>query len=115
MLRLFLTALVAVFLCAASVFARDNGQWGHVDPEIRKWIGSLKNKQGMGCCDTADGFDAEWDTQGNQYRVRIDGAWYTVPHHAVLDAPNRLGVAKVWYLTIEGKVEIRCFLPGSGT
>lgn len=114
---------VAILLVAAiwslwflgGVFARDNGQWGNVDPAIRDWIHSLKNKHGIGCCDTADGYDAEWDTQGNRYRVRIEGQWYVVPPEAVLDVPNRLGVPKVWYLKPDGHVTIRCFLPGGGT
>jgi hypothetical protein len=100
-----------------SADARDNGQWGNVDPSIREWIESLRNKNNVGCCDTADGYDAQWDTLGpdGTYRVFINGQWHVVPPEALLTVPNRLGVPKVWWVPGgDTGVIIRCFLPGAG-
>jgi hypothetical protein len=76
---------------------------------------------GDGCCDTADGHPAEyeWDIATNGYKVRIDGEWYAVPPNAVIEEPNRLGYATVWYWwswSLDGRKtnHIRCFLPGAG-
>jgi hypothetical protein len=106
---------------ATGTSARDYGQYSNVDPAIREWIESLKDKTGLGCCATADGHPAEyeWDIAGNQYKVRIEGAWYVVPDEAVVDGPNKLGYATVWYWwswDIDGEktYHIRCFLPGPG-
>jgi hypothetical protein len=101
--------------------ARDSGQYRDVDPAIREWIQGLKDKAGQGCCDTADGHPAEyeWDIAGNRYKVRIEGEWYDVPEEAVIDGPNKLGYATVWYWwswEFDGRKvhHIRCFLPGPG-
>src|SRR5262249_45991956 len=96
--RLMIALLSGVAL-AADCAARDHGQYGNVDPAIREWVQSLTDKTGQGCCATADGYPAEyeWDTVGNRYKVRIDGQWYEVPAEAVVDEPNKLGYATVWY------------------
>jgi hypothetical protein len=116
---------VAVLLLAVSspaeAPARDRGQYRDVDPALRQWIEGLKDKAGQGCCDTADGYPAEyeWDIAGKRYRVRIEGEWYVVPDEAVIDGPNKLGYATVWYWAewdVDGGMiaHIRCFLPGPG-
>jgi hypothetical protein len=51
--------------------------------------------------------------------VRIEGEWYVVPVEAVIEGPNKLGYATVWYWSsweLDGKKlhHIRCFLPGPG-
>jgi hypothetical protein len=104
---------------ATEAAARDYGQYRDVDPEVRQWIQGLKDKTGKGCCDTADGHPAEyeWDIAGNRYKVRIEGEWYVVPTEAVIDGPNKLGYATVWYWwswELDGNKihHIRCFLPG---
>jgi hypothetical protein len=114
-------AALACVACATDVAARDYGQYSNVDPAIRKWIEGLKDKTGQGCCATADGHPAEyeWDIAGNHYKVRIEGEWHDVPAEAVIDEPNRLGYATVWYwwtFDLDGQkaYHIRCFLPGSG-
>ncbi len=116
--------MVALLLSVASTIdtsARDYGQYRNVDPAIREWIQGLRDKTGQGCCATADGHPAEyeWDTAGSRYKVRIEGQWYVVPDEAVIDEPNKLGYATVWYWwswDIEGEktYHIRCFLPGPG-
>jgi hypothetical protein len=117
----FLIALLLAFAPVAEAPARDHGQYRDTDPGLRKWIEGLKDKTGRGCCDTADGYPAEyeWDMAGNRYRVRIEGEWYVVPPEAVIEEPNRLGYATVWYWItweLDGKeyFHIRCFLPGPG-
>lgn len=102
---------------SVSAFARDDGRYSQTDPEIKAWVHGLKDKNGAGCCDTADGYPAEvdWDTDTGRYRVRIDGEWYVVPDDAVLEEPNRIGYATVWYWHKDGVPQIRCFLPGGGT
>jgi hypothetical protein len=116
MLARTLVALTVV-LASVGTYARDNGQYTQVSPEIRTWVEGLTDKQGHGCCATADGFrpeEVEWDTSENSYRVRIDGHWFTVPDEAVVKEPNRIGYAIVWYYVYAGTLTIRCFLPGSG-
>jgi hypothetical protein len=113
--------LILTVAAAASAAARDYGQYRNADPAMRKWIQELKDKSGQGCCDTADGHPAEyeWNIASNGYKVRIEGDWYNVPATAVIDEPNRLGYATVWYWwswELDGRKvhHIRCFLPGAG-
>lgn len=108
---------LSVVLVALAAEAHDNGQYAQVDPAIRRWIEGLTDRQGRGCCATADGFRPEevvWDMEGNHYKVMIKGKWYVVPEGAVITEGNRVGYAIVWYYTNNGEVTIRCFLPGSG-
>jgi hypothetical protein len=120
-LRLLMIAFLLSVAAGADTSARDYGQYRDVDPAIKEWVQQLTDKNGQGCCATADGHQAEyeWDTDGNNYKVRIEGEWYTVPPEAVIEEPNKLGHATVWYWwdwSIDGKKthHIRCFLPGPG-
>jgi len=122
--KISLPLVTAMLLIVAPVIktpARDNGQYSNSDPTLRQWVQGLKDKSGHGCCETADGHPAEfeWDIAGNRYRVRIEGEWYDVPVEAVIEEPNKLGYATVWYWTtweLDGKAtyHIRCFLRGPG-
>jgi hypothetical protein len=116
-----MVGLLLSVVATTDTSARDYGQYRDVDPAIREWVQGLKDKTGQGCCATADGHPAEyeWDTAGNRYKVRIEGQWYDVPAEAVVDEPNKLGYATVWYWWSwerDGKktYHIRCFLPGPG-
>jgi hypothetical protein len=118
---LMIALLARVALHTEGALARDYGQYGGVDPAIREWIQGLKDKAGQGCCDTADGHPAEyeWDIASNGYKVRIEGEWYVVPEEAIINGPNKLGYATVWYWwswELDGRKvnHIRCFLPGPG-
>jgi hypothetical protein len=108
---------LAVVLACAPALARDNGQWAQADPAIKQWIENLKNKNNVLCCSNADGYDVQWETRGDKYRVFIYGTWWEVPPIAILDVPNRLGAPRVWYITLwhDGKPtpSITCFLPGA--
>jgi hypothetical protein len=116
-----MVGLLLSVIAITDTSARDYGQYRDVDPAIREWVQGLKDKAGQGCCATADGHPAEyeWDTAGNRYKVRIEGQWYDVPAEAVVEEPNKLGYATVWYWwswELDGKkiYHIRCFLPGPG-
>lgn len=104
---------IAIFSGVA--LPKDNGQWGNIDPETKAWFESLKDKNGIGCCDTSDGTrveDPDWRvTDTGRYEIKIGDRWFLIPPEAVLDGNNRVGFAIVW---IAGG-KIRCFLPGSGT
>lgn len=111
-------AAVAVLLAMgiAGASAHDN-----MSQELNGWLKGLKNKSGEGCCDTADGYPAEaqWDRTTNKYRVFIEGEWYEVPDHAIIEKPNRIGYAMVWWYPSSNTVgkrtpNIRCFIPGAG-
>lgn len=110
----FLLLLIALLLLLPLAHAKDDGRYEN--SPLKDWVRGLKDKNGNGCCDTADGFPAEveWDTEREHYRVRIDGAWYVVPDTAVLDQPNKLGYPMVWYWRQNGVPQIRCFIPGAG-
>lgn len=123
-MKTLLAAIVVLLACVTSIPAHD----GHhtymlvedidtVPPEIRRWIERLTDKQGRGCCSTADGYpaEAEYDRDSNSYRVRIGGTWYAVPDVAVITEGNRIGYAMVWYYIGEDEqVAIRCFIAGTG-
>jgi hypothetical protein len=39
----------------------------------------------------------EYDIAAEHYRVRVDGKWHDVPGDAVLDGPNKFGLAMVCF------------------
>jgi hypothetical protein len=93
----------------------DNGQWAQATPQMREWFGKLQSRNHLLCCQDADGFDAQWDTVDGMYRVFDGTRWVVVPNVAIVDGPNLIGVAKVWWQrdrtgAISG---IRCFMPGA--
>ena len=112
-----ITIACTLVLASVGTQARDNGQYSQVSPDIKKWVEGLTDRQGRGCCATADGFrpdEVDWDIAENSYRVMIGGKWFTVPDGAVIKETNRIGYALVWCYISNGSVFIRCFLPGSG-
>jgi hypothetical protein len=110
----------AVLLCALASnlgHARDRGQFGNVNPDLKAWFESLKSGKGP-CCSDADGTaisDADWESGNGHYRVRVEGEWVEVPDEAVITEPNRVGRTMVWPIRGYGGVTIRCFMPGSMT
>ena len=109
--------LVVALLVGLSntAFAGDDGRYAN-DP-LKYWFDNLTSGNGN-CCSFADGLsisDIDWDTKEGHYRVRLHGEWIDVPNSSVVTEPNRYGPAVVWpYMDSDGKVYIRCFLPGSG-
>lgn len=109
------TIVVLVLVFAAwQVFARDlDGRYAQ--SPLKDWIKSLKDKNGVSCCDDADGEDVDgWDIVDGHYWVRVKGQWLIVLPHAKLDVPNRLGYPRAWIYHEQGQAKIRCFLPGAG-
>ena len=97
--------------------ARDRGQFADTSPELKAWFESLKSAKGP-CCSDADGTaisDADWQSGGGCYRVRIEGEWVDVPEDAVISEPNRVGRTMVWPIRGYLGLTIRCFMPGSMT
>lgn len=116
-MRARLTAVVLA--CAISIlspaYARDNGQWTQVNPDLRGWFDSLRNQRGVQCCSFADGLsidDPDWDMKDRSYRVRIKGEWIVVPPENLVVSPNKIGRAVVWPYEEGGRTLIRCFIPG---
>jgi hypothetical protein len=112
-------ALAAMLLGLASHpgHARDRGQFGNVNPELKAWFESLKSGKGP-CCSDADGTaisEADWQSANGHYRVRIEGEWVDVPDDAVITEPNRVGRTIVWPIRGYLGLTIRCFMPGSMT
>lgn len=109
--------VIAVFINIA--IAHSPEHFSQMGESNEKWIRGLKNSKGVLCCDGKDGFDAQYDTKDGQYRVYLYNQWWVVPDEALIDEPNKLGVAQVWYSTYWNKpnvptVMIRCFIPGAG-
>lgn len=111
--------------------AFDSGQYEGVDPQLRSWFKGVKSKNGVPCCDMADGHQTDFKVdEAGHYFVPIaevqDGlnpVWMRVPDNAVITSqgnPNDRAV--VWYVRqgpppIPGgppNVFIRCFVPVGG-
>lgn len=84
---------------------------------LKPWFDSLKSKNGP-CCSDADGTalaDVDWRSRDGHYQVRLEGEWFDVPNDALITEPNRAGRTMVWPFYLEGRPQIRCFMPGSMT
>jgi len=96
--------------------ARDDGRYAN--SPLKPWFESLHSKDGIQCCDNADGMvlaDVDWDIKDGHYRVRLDGQWIDVPNDRVITEPNRAGRTMVWPYYLDGNPTIRCFMPGTMT
>jgi hypothetical protein len=116
---LLVFAIVSGLIAACTIhlsLAKDNGQFA-ASP-LKSWFDKLASGKGL-CCSFADGVaieDVDWDTKDGSFRVRLSGQWVIVPDAAVVTEANRFGQAVVWpYQDQDGKVQIRCFIPGAGT
>ena len=101
--------LILLLLCAPAL-AHDPGH-----PELDEWFNRLRSSRGL-CCSFADGFavsDVDWESKGGHYRVRLENNGIDVPDDGLIAEPNRTGRTMVWPLWVDGKVFIRCFIPGS--
>lgn len=112
-LRTITCAAIASALWVNHAYPRDPSGTFANSPN-REWFDSLTSAKGP-CCSSADGktlSDLDWDTQGDHYRVRIDGQWIIVPREALVTAPNLIGRTMVWPLYLHDGISIRCFMPG---
>lgn len=98
--------------------AHDDGRFA--DSPLKPWFDALRSEKGL-CCSFADELaiaDVDWDTkregQQVQYRARLDGEWIDIPDAAVIAEPNKYGRTVIWpYKDLDGKTQVRCFLPGA--
>jgi hypothetical protein len=110
----FIVAYMCVLGCA---FAHD-----HEHPELDPWYKSLTNQNGGSCCDGSDAYsvlDPDWEPTADPkkpYRVKVDSYpdWVYVDASSVVKQTNKIGIAKVWPVYVDGKPMVRCFMPGSG-
>jgi hypothetical protein len=113
---ILLRVAVLVVLAWHAAFGRDlDGKYAQSDNH--EWVHGLHSPSGTWCCDLSDGHtitDADWQTKGGRYQVRIDGQWIDVPEDAVITEPNRIGQTVVWYVRHDGVPAVTCFLPGGG-
>lgn len=106
--------MVTAFIFATHVHARNTDGRYAASP-LKDWFDALRSEKGL-CCSNADGLtvrDADWDANGEHYRVRLDGEWLEVPNEAVVRRPNLFGTAVVWPYQENGKTAIRCFIAGA--
>jgi hypothetical protein len=112
--------VILLILIVSPARARDDGRYAN--SPLKQWFDSLKSEKGP-CCSDADGSavtDADWESKGGKYRVRLEGQWWDVPDDAVITEPNRAGRTMVWPIYYRSlgsmvRVDIRCFMPGSMT
>ncbi|WP_247386359.1 MULTISPECIES: hypothetical protein [unclassified Bradyrhizobium] len=98
---------------ATSAAAHDDGRFAN--SPLKPWFESLQAGSGK-CCTDADGYmvaDVDWESDRGRYRVRIDDAWVEVPDGALVTGPNRFGRTMVWKHYLDGRPQVRCFMPGS--
>jgi len=111
-----LTLSLVVACLAGGVTARDlDGRYAN--SPLKQWFDNLKSGRGL-CCSMADGqsvADPDWESKDGHYRVRLENNWIDVPDDALITEPNRAGRTMVWPLLFDGKISIRCFMPGSMT
>jgi hypothetical protein len=111
-LRPLLLVLGALIFVSGTALAVDRGQFENVPDDIRAWFKGVHSPNGVPCCDISDGHRTEYDVRAGAYWVPINGLWWRVPEKAIIrNAGNPLGEAVVWYVSLRGSIEIRCFVP----
>src|SRR6201982_34518 len=102
----------ALLFTSGIAHAVDRGQFENVADDVRTWFKGVRSPDGRPCCDVADGHRTIYDVRAGSYWVPIDGVWWRVPERAVVrNAGNPVGEAVVWYVSVRGNIEIRCFVP----
>ncbi len=110
--RALLLILGALIFVSGTARAVDRGQFENVPDDIRAWFKGVRSPSGVPCCDISDGHRTDYDVREGAYWVPINGLWWRVPEKAIiLNAGNPLGEAVVWYASLRGNIEIRCFVP----
>src|SRR4051794_10750275 len=115
-LRALLLVLGALVLVSGAAPAVDRGQFEDVPDDIRAWFKGVRSPTGAFCCDISDGHRTIYEVRAGGYWVPIEGVWWPVPEKAVVrNAGNPLGEAVVWYVSVRGNIEIRCFVPADAS
>src|ERR1700756_3620354 len=89
MKRLAVTAIVT--LMTLPTLARDNGQWGGVDPAVRQWFQSLRQPDHprLSCCGEADAFEADnFEVENDHYVAVITDGEGVIPNGTRIAVPN---------------------------
>lgn len=110
-----IVAAAVISLHLGIAYAREGD--GHSKSPLAGWFSGLKSERGP-CCSDADGdvvLDSDWTVKDGHYRVFVAQEWVDVPDSAVIKEPNLDGRTIVWPLYIDGRPQIRCFIPGSMT
>lgn len=99
------------------------GEWDQyrLNETQMNWFKSVRSKQGILCCNIADGHPTAMDHRVDGYYIpnplNPSGEWLKVPPEALtIPATNPVGVATVWYVQngVES-IHIRCFVPEAET
>src|SRR6266403_5796860 len=107
-----LVLLVSLTFFTGAALAVDHGQFENVPDDIRAWFKGVRSPAGVPCCDISDGHRTEYDVRSGAYWVPINGLWWRGPEKAIVrNARNPLGEAVVWYASLRGNIEVRCFVP----
>jgi hypothetical protein len=111
--------LALLLALTSSAYAIDTDGFSlKLSPDQRDYVKSLKNNDGVPCCDDADGVEAEVrDTElgaTSGFDVRINGQWLPADKSALIQ-PNKLGVNRVWWADFGDGPFIRCLLVGAGS
>jgi hypothetical protein len=113
-LLILAAAMLAIAAFMDGAYAFDSEKWG-ADAATRQWFKSLRNGNGLSCCDFADGArieDPDWrELDDGSAEVFAKGAWHVIPPDKVLKGTNRVGYPILWWPN--NWPEPSCFLPGS--
>ena len=98
-----------ILLIAWSVVAN---QWPGLTDAQRGWFARQFNSRGEVCCTDADGHRIDqWDIRNGHYRAFFDGRWLDITDDIVLQGPNAVNSAVLWFNYSNLP---RCFIPGPG-
>lgn len=115
-------ALLMLTRMAHANWDRVAGEWEpyRLNETQMNWFRSVRNKQGVPCCDISDGHPTEMQRREDGIYIpdpiHVGGPWLLVPKEAMTTpGGNPVGVATVWYV-IQSKqddqyIHIRCFVP----
>lgn len=116
---LFILLAVWEVTHAHADWKRVAGEWEQyrLNESQMQWFKSVRSKQGVPCCNIADGHPTEMKRLEDGYWIpnslQPTGAWLKVPELALTIPPNNpIGVAVVWYVQNGvDSIQIRCFVP----
>lgn len=109
-------AALAVLLASTALAKPPPGT--DLNGPVHHWFARQYPRSGAWCCNISDGHvlkNGDWKMGKTNFWVRIEGAWYKVPAHALVDpkgGPNPTGQPIVWYIYYDGAPHITCFCPG---
>ena len=108
-----LTAAVMATI-GQSAYAGDSGQWAgyQLTVEQKAWFKRMHDGNGIGCCDSADGYPVDYEMREDGYWAHFNSVWLSVPESAILRQPNPIGTAVAWFWEFDGDIEVRCFIAG---